>query len=168
MARHTNNLWPEHTVEISLRGLKGAQTQAGGKKSKAACRQQTGIDALLQYNGDWSDRELRQARNQHDRPNLQRVVIPDEGEKDRHQIDGPEQTYPQNKTQNAADCEVAVGETAKVKDRVGGADGATDKAYYAGYAQGQQSDYKARRPSALWRVLERKFQCRQGHRDQDQ
>ena len=56
--------------------------------------------------------QLGDAGDQHDRPDLERVVPPDEGEEYRHQVDRAEQADPEDEAQDAADRETPVGESA--------------------------------------------------------
>src|SRR5450759_4282212 len=91
------NLRPEHLGEIGDTTFERAQTQSKREQAKAKSRQPARIQSALQRAGNRRGHELRNSRYKHDRADLERIVLPDIGEKYRHQIDRAEQSYPRQK-----------------------------------------------------------------------
>jgi hypothetical protein len=87
------------------------------KSAKPIAVKETRFDSLLQPNRNPRRKQLREAGHQHDRPDLQGVVAADKGQIDRHEIERPKKSDPENKTQGAPHHEAAVGEIAKVDER---------------------------------------------------
>ncbi len=97
------DLRPEHLVEIGGAAFERAHAEADGEQAESERRQPARIDPALQRAGDRRGHQLGCARHQHDRADLQRIVLPDIGEKHRHQIDRAEQSDAEAEAEPAAD-----------------------------------------------------------------
>src|SRR5207344_2884617 len=88
----TDELGPEHFFKIRGLGLNRAQSQSDCEKEKAKRRQETFVDSPHQKSCDGCNDQLGNTCHQHDLSDFKRVMRPDIGEKNRHQVDRPKES----------------------------------------------------------------------------
>ena len=137
---------------------------ANRRKSKR--RQPARIDPALQRAGDRRGHQLRRSRHQHDRADLQRVVLPDIGEKHRHQIDRAEQSDAEAEAEPAADRKRRHFQRGQFDHRLHRLQRSDGERRRGGRAEREQTEADGGEPAVVRGLLQADLQARQGHRHQ--
>src|SRR6185369_17476698 len=110
----TDELRPEQFVEVRGLGLHGAQSQSYGEKEEPKRSQETLVDSPHQKSCNRRGDQLGNAGHQHDLADLKRIMRPDIGEKDRHQVDRSKETCTEHEAEQAADRKIPVAKGSQV------------------------------------------------------
>ncbi len=99
------------SCKIGFGRLPCAHEQTGCKQGKAKKSELAGVNALLEIYCQGRGRQLSDAGDKHDLANPERIVFAHQSEKERHQVRRAKEPDTENKTQSAANGEIAILET---------------------------------------------------------